>query len=472
MRVRSSLWVVLLLLAAGLEPARADAWGDARNAFLKAQKSDKWQDRVTGFAQLAGEDSAEAVTLVLGALAREGNAAVRTAAVRTLAAYASKGAIEALEKVVRAGKDPARLYVLLALAEQPGPSSKDLLIETLAAKDPAAAAQAALALGKKQVPEARPHLLALLQQKDGRLRAAGARGLRLLAGQAPGSVPGKPQAPAPAPLRTPEVLNALVDALDGAEGRERTDVIAALARLSGGDYGWDVPAWRAAASGTPAADIGRNPRLPATFFGVPVHGRRVVILVDTNVRTDDPHPFAETERLKELLKVPGARPIPWAGVRKIKEFLAAHVKRCLADLPAGTLFDLVMVGAKPHPAFGRLTPLNDGTRAQAIALLEGSKPEAGNDVLTALEGALDISGRADGVAWSLGPDELLYANVSIPWLAKEPENNDVLVVGPTISMKARLRMVPITTVGVSDHPHDLLSGLADATGGTYVALTQ
>ena len=461
--------MALLLLLSGPGGARGDDWGDARNAFLKAQKSEKWQDRLAGYAQVAGTDSADAVALVLGALLREENAAVRMAGIKTLAAYGTKGASEALTKVVRAGKDPARMYVLLALAEQNGAASKDLLLEMLQSKEPPVVAQAALALGKKQQLDSKSSLLALLQSKEARVRSAGARGLRLLAGSAEPPLPGKPPVLPPAALRAPDVLNALVDALEAAEGRDRTEVIRTLGRLTGADFGWDVAAWRAAAGGTPLADIGRNPKVGASFFGFPVHGRRVVILVDTNVRTDDPHPFAETERLKELLKVPGARPIPWAGVRKIKEFLAAHVKRCINDLPPGTLFELVMVGAKPHPAFGRLTPVNDGTRAQAIALLEESKPETGNDVLTALEGALDIAGKGDNVAWSLGPEELLYADVSIPWLAKE---NDAAVVTATIALKARLRMVPITTVGVGDHPHDLLSGLADATGGSYLGLTQ
>jgi hypothetical protein len=57
--------------------------------------------------------------------------------------------------------------------------------------------------------------------------------------------------------------------------------------------------------------------------------------------------------------------------------------------------------------------------------------------------------------------------VALPWLA---EHTDPVVIGPAIGLKARLRMVPITTVGVGEHPYDLLSQLAESTGGTYVGL--
>jgi hypothetical protein len=392
---------------------------------------------------------------------------VRLAAIKALAAYASKPAVEALYKAIRAGKDPARLYVVLALGEQPGPAGKEVLLEVLNGNDSAAAAQAALALGRKRLLEVRPHLLELLRHKDWRLRAAAARALRSMAGASQPPEPGKPLPAAPGELRGPEVLNALVDAIEIGEGRERADVIRALARLTGEDFGWDVAAWRALAGGAKAAGIARDPKHPAYFFGVPVHGRRVVILVDCNVRTEDAHPFTEMERLKEVMKVPGARPIPWAGVATLRQFVHAHVKRCITDLPTGTMFDLVLVGGKARSVFGRLMSANDGTKNTAILALEGAKLETANDMYTALDYALDIASRKDSVAWDVGPEEILYADVAMPWLA---ENTDPLVIAPAIALKARLRMVPITTAGVGEHPYDLLMQLADSTGGTYVGL--
>jgi hypothetical protein len=461
-------WLLLgLLLGVTPRAALADDWGEARKAFLKGQRSEKWQDRVAAYAELSFYDTAESVGEALSALSKEDHAAVRLAAIKGLAAYASKPAVEALHKTIRSGKDPARLYVILALGEQPGPAGKDVLLEVLTGRDAAAAAQAALALGKKQVLEARPHLLDLLKHKEWRLRAAAARALRALAGASQPPEPGKPLPPAPAVLRAPDTLNALVDAIEIGEGRERADVIGALARLTGADFGWDVAAWRAIAGGAKPADVARAPRHTAYFFGVPVHGRRLVILVDCNKLTEDAHPFTELERLKEVLKVPGARPIPWAGVRTLRQFLHGHVKRCINDLPSGTLFDLVLVAGKARPVFGKFTSANDGTKAAAIAALEESALDTANDMYTALDAALDIASRKDSVAWDAGPEEILYADVAMPWLA---ENTDPLVIAPAIALKARLRMVPITAVGVGEHPYDLLSQLAESTGGTYVGL--
>ena len=463
--------VLLVLGVLGSGPAHADDWADARKAFAKAQKSEDWRARSAGFGELSYFDNADVVGEVLSALAEEKHSAVLLAAIKTLASFQTKSAKEAVLAALRKGKDPVRLYVILALADQPGTDAKDALLEVLQGRDDQAAAQAAMALGKKQVLEALPHLQALLLHRDWRLRAAAARAIRLLAGPIPPALPGKPAPPAtPKALTTAEVLTPLVDALEAGQGRERSDLIATLARLTQQDFGWDVPAWRAFVAGTKVADIGRKPRHPIYFFGVPVHGRRVVLLSDNNVRTEDAHPFsADRARLQEVCKVPGARSVPWFELRTIKHLVNAHVKRTINDLPSGSLFDLIVVGGKARNVFGKLTSANDGSKLTAVTALEEAKPEAANDVFTALDAALDIASRKDSVAWDVGPEEILYAIVALPWLS---EQSDPAVVAAAIALKARLRMVPITMVGVGEHPYELCQTLAESTGGTYVNLSK
>ena len=309
--------LLLLVLAAVLlgspAPVRAaDDWAEARKTFLKAMKSDDWKVRSAGFGELSYFDDAAAVGEVLGVLASERHPAVLLAGIRVLGGFKTQPAQEAVAETVRKGKDPVRLYTILALADQPGAAGKEVLLEALQGKDGQAAAQAALALGKKQVMEALPHLLALLRHKEWRIRAAGARALRLLAGPIPSAQPGKPAPPAtPKALAAPDMLGALVDALESGEGRERADILQTLARLTQQDFAWDIPAWRAYVGGTPPADIARKPQHPAYFFGTPVFGRRVVVLVDNNVRTEDGHPFTDRARLQAVSAVPGARPVPW-----------------------------------------------------------------------------------------------------------------------------------------------------------------
>jgi hypothetical protein len=474
-RLLLPLLALLLGPALGLPgspaPAHAaDDWPEARKAFLKALKSDDWKVRSAGFGELSYFDNAAAVGEVLGVLASERHPAVLLAGIRALGGFKTLASQAALAEVVRKGKDPVRLYTILALADQPGTDGKDALLEVLQGRDAQAAAQAALALGKKQVMEALPHLLSLLHSKEWRVRAAAARAVRLLAGPIPTAQPGKPAPPAtPKALAGPDVLGALIDALEVGEGRERADVIQTLARLTQQDFGWDLPAWRAFASGTPAADIARKPQHPTYFFGVPVFGRRVVVLVDNNVRTEDAHPFSDRTRLQAVCAVPGARPVPWFELRTIKQLINAHVKRTVTDLASGSMFDLVVVGGKARSVFGKLSPANDGSKGTAITALEEAKPETANDVFTALDGALDIASRKDSVAWDVGPEEILYAIVALPWLS---EQSDPAVVAAAIALKARLRMVPITLAGVGEHPYELCQTLADATGGTYINLSK
>lgn len=460
----------VVLAARSTVPATAaDDWTEAKKAFAKALKSPDWKARSAGWSEISYHDTAESVAEALAALAKEEHPMVLLTAIRTLAGYGGKASKEALVQAVRKGKDPVRLYVLLALAEQPGEGAKEVLLEALASKDGTVAAQAALAMGRKQMLEAKPHLLALLQHKDWHLRAAGARGLRFLAGTPQPAQPGKPAPPAtPAALTGPEVLNALVDALTEGQGRERGDVIATLKRLTQQDFAYDPPAWRALAGGAKPDAIARNPLPCAYICGVPVLGRRVVVLTDNNVRTEDVIPF-DMARLRELGKVPGARDVPPFGIQTIKQFLNAHAKRLVNDLPDGTLFDLIVVGGKARDVFGRLTPANNGTRATAITALEAAKVETANDTFVALESALDLAGRKDSVAWDSGPEELVYLAVAVPWLA---ETTDPAVVAAAIALKARLRMVAINTVGIGEHPYELCQNLAESTGGTYVNLSK
>ena len=46
------------------------------------------------------------------------------------------------------------------------------------------------------------------------------------------------------------------------------------------------------------------------------------------------------------------------------------------------------------------------------------------------------------------------------------------VVAAAIGLKARLRMVPIHTVGIHFHPYDMCREIAALTGGVYVDLTK
>ena len=63
----------------------------------------------------------------------------------------------------------------------------------------------------------------------------------------------------------------------------------------------------------------------------------------------------------------------------------------------------------------------------------------------------------------------INATVNVP---NAGEIKEADVVAAAISLKARLRMVPIHTVGIHFHPYDMCRNIAQKTGGVYVDLTK
>ena len=78
--------------------------------------------------------------------------------------------------------------------------------------------------------------------------------------------------------------------------------------------------------------------------------------------------------------------------------------------------------------------------------------------------ALDLGGSKDGAAWTKGPDEIVFTACNAP---NEGEIKDPDVVAAAIALKARIRMVPIHTVGVETHSYTMMETIARETGGVY-----
>lgn len=462
------LMVVFVPLLGAAPMASADPWSEVRATFRAGQRQKEWQARREAYTLLGSFDGADAVEEALLALVRESNAAVILGGIEALARFESEEALAALAAAVRLGKGPRRTWALLALADHPGEAGKDVLLEVVQGRDAPAAAQAALGLGRKQVREAVPLLLGLLQSKDWQVRAAAARGLRDMPGrQITDPVTLRRSWPKPPAWLDPKsMLPPLVEALEVAQGRERADMIAALERISLVELGWDVSAWKSLVSGTPARDVKRNPSYPPYICGIPIYGRRVVLVLDASSCAEDAHPFTDRARLQELCKVPGARDVPWYQIRSTKQFYTAHMKRLIDDLPVGSsFFDVVFVGEKIRPVFGRLAPANLGTKAAATKEIDELPIMKGPDSLVGLNQALDVSGSSDALAWQLGPDEVVFMSCRVPW---DGEVTDQVVIGATLGLKARLRMVPVHSVGVGPHPFEMMLILAKETGATYL----
>jgi hypothetical protein len=268
-----------------------------------------------------------------------------------------------------------------------------------------------------------------------------------------------------------KVLWPLIDALKDATGALRGDLIATLEKITRKDYGDNHAAWVALARGEDVTEALLAQRVyPPHFFGVPIYGRRVVVVFDSSVLIDNVHPFTKRERLQELCKVPGGRDVPWFKIRSIRQFNFAWTRRFIQDMPTKRqYFELIFSGQKPSPVFGKLQRANASSKTKAIEALEELGSQNDNDILGVMDSALDIAGKKDSAAWAKGPDEILCVYSSVPWRAEE---TDPEVVGAAVGLKARRRQVKITAVGVHEHAYGMLKLFAEQSGGRYVALTQ
>ena len=455
-RPTSSLVAALLLAAAGLaagpQGAAAGDFADAKRTFKKGLESDDPAVRRQAFAALADHDGAAAVDEVASVLGRETDASVLLAGVRTLSAFRTPEATNAIVAAAKAAKGPKRLLLLVALRDQRGDGGKDFLAETATGTDPQAAAHAALGLGAKGVAGAADTLLGLLAHKDWQVRSAAARALAML-----GKNAGKEAAPR------------LLAALDAAEGRDRTDLVDALAAVTGQDFQDDPAAWKALLAGTAPAQVARAPRATTYFAGVAVRGKRVVLILDHSNCTDDPHPFQERTRLQDVCKVPGARDVPWMKLTTTADFLKAHGARLVNDLPEARSVGFVSAGGpRLDVRLVRPQPATAGTKAAIVKEIESMKAETGLDVLGAIQAALDAGGK-EPASWALGPDEIVYMGCGGPWLAPV---KDTALVGAAAGLRARLRCVPVHMVGVGAHHTDMFRTIADLSGGRYVNLAR
>ena len=468
--------LLLCLLLLGLGPVRRAAADDTKKVcktFRTALRRADWKAKRAAYLAIADRDSGEVVEEILDALAREENPAVVIAGIGVLAGFATEGARAALVEAVRKGKSNRKAYALMALSHQHGDASVPILTETVQGKDSVSAAQAALALGQKEVDASVPHLVGLLAHKDWQLRRAAAMALRNIAQpHAPRPRPGeetKAKAfkwPVPDFMRAPEVTQALVGALGIATGVDRQALVAALEAIHEVDLGLNLAAWKLVAAGRQVDErtLGKREHPPAAF-GIPLYGKRIVLIYDNSLRAGDPHRFGTGDRLLELCQVPGSeKPIFPARLLTVGRFAQAHYERCIRDMPSGVEFELITFNETIKPLFGRFVGANAAKRKFVDELFETIRPDDGIATYGVLSQALDVGGSNLAKSWKRGPDEIVFVTCNQPTRGDITDTN---VVAAAIALKARLQMVRVHTVGLESHPYDMLATMAKETGGVY-----
>ncbi len=435
-----------------MRPASAD-YDAAKKHFQDGLAQTDWKARRAGYQALLDYDGGPAALAILGALGAETNAAVEAAAVDGLARMRSKEATAALLASLGKGKAKERLLAAVALGKHVTPEVDAALIAVLAGKDAILAAQAALSLGTPGRAGAGPALLAALAHEAPQVRIAAMRALAAIAEKAAGA--------------------AIVARLATETGRVRGEAIRALETLAAKKMGDAPKKWAAWAKGEDPDAVDEKPALPPSFFGAPVTGVRVAFCLDRSLLMKDAHPWTGQEgrdRLEALCSPPDGDRIPWRQLKTKLQVTVAQLLHAVDGLPAGAKVEVITFAKEVGGVFDRkLVPANGANKKTLAAKLTTLEVDDGINLYDALTTALDLGGPTDEKAWKAGPDEIFLVTNNGPTAGVVA---DVDAVAPAIALRARLRLVPITVVGIGNHPFTLAETLAKRTGGVYLNLSK
>ena len=475
-RLVAALVFAVCVLSANFT-AHADERKDAIRAFHKTMKSEKdWKARVDALNTLAFYDGPGLVDVILdGAIADE-HPSVHRAAALMLSRLITPEAKDELVAELKKAKGRRMLVVMLALRQQMGKDGLDVVRKIADGKDLRAACQALIVMGQKQSVDDVSRLLEALASSHWQVRRAAAQALRLLAGEPPTkkkNPEGKMVLEEGDPPWVPEwypqdkVLPALVDGLEKPLGAERHDIVRTLHRITEQNYAYDVAAWRKLIGGEKPEAIESKPRLhPTHLFGVPIYGKRIVVVVDNAQQTDDPHGYSR-EFLQSLCVVPGARPIPWYQLKTKRQFIHACVRRFVQDKKDGTQFDVYFLTQSVTKANGKLVKANAASKKKAFTLIEKAKTSTGQDTMQGLLDAFMAGGKKDKHIWTKGPDEILYVASTVPWASPVIDQDHI---GAEIGFLASWHQIPVHTVGVGPHAFAMFQAISEAAGGVYRSL--
>ena len=449
------LWMIATLLGAGLVGARivrAD-YEAAKRQFQEHAHAADWKERRDAYRALTDHDGGPAATLILQALGTESHPAVVAGAMDVVGQMRSSGAKEAILAALAKGRPSERLLAVRALAGMLGADVDTALLAQLASGPPQIAAQAALALGRAGRASASGPLILALASDAWQVRVAVAKALAALGDKA--------------------ALQPLVERLKTDRGRARAEEITALELLTGRALGDSPLRWAAVAAGSDPNAIDEKPLLAPTFFGVPVTGERVVFVLDRSLNMKDAHPFLgpeQQERLKALCSPVDGERIPWRAIKTKLQLALAHLRHAVDGLPPGTRFEVLYFAADVQGVFGKKWAVAAGATKKTLDDALGKlEVDDGINLYEALLTALDLGGSTEDKAWKGGPDQVFLVTNN---MATASEVKDPDAITAAIALRAGLRMVPITTVGIGNHPFTLAEGLATKTGGRYVNLTK
>jgi hypothetical protein len=277
-----------------------------------------------------------------------------------------------------------------------------------------------------------------------------------------------------------EGVDLLIEALGSEDGRLQDDCARALRVLTGEDFGTNAAKWtsywetaRAEWTGPPEPEkeledgetpdpeaLARKAQANAEklkgrtgFFGIDTKSKRIVYVIDIsgsmNEKAGDEGEETRADRAKEELRT---------AVRALED---------------GSLFNIVFFAADTRLWKKTMTLADDETRKHALAFIDKAPVGGGTATYDALERGFDLGDVGKGRKRGADPDGDAKVDTIILLSDGRPS------VGRTINPDAiraavrewnRARRIALHTVAFGkDADHDFMRGLADDSGGTFVA---
>jgi hypothetical protein len=367
-------------LAAATAALWAALWASGARAGVASQEDTDWQnfkpvllaelqakeiERQTAAVQRLGAfDRAESAQAAFALLSSK-DERIADAAQGVVASFRSDGACEWLAKVFPTPQaEKVRMRLVRAFGGMSHPKIEEVLLKCLEAfKEREKLVPTIEALGAMRSKAAAPKLLKYLAAEN-------PFPLRLVATRALARIP------------TAEQIGPLVDCLQTAQGRMKQETWIALKTLTGESLGADGKLWRdwwekskAGFKLDEAGVLSRNlvnsdlgERADVDYYGLPIHAKRVVFVLDQSGSMNLGRPYRRIERVKEELC-------------RLIQGLAPDVRFNVI------FFSSRIVVWKPFA----LEPATPDWKAQAIKFVKSATADGATDTPKAMADALDIA---------------------------------------------------------------------------------
>ena len=276
-----------------------------------------------------------------------------------------------------------------------------------------------------------------------------------------------------AQLRSRDAIPALVGVLDRIRKaddprafgflRERTHTV--LRSLTGAILPADDPdAWQAfwesekdklevPKNAGPYGDDDTN-RTTTGFFGIPVHGQRVVFLIDISGSMQAAHPLPQhhtsTGRGIESTRL---------GAAKVE------LIRAIEGLPEDAHFNVIAFESRIDPLFNEMQPANSRVRSRVRDRVARLHASGGTNIWGALKSALDLRELSWGDTELPEVDEVFLLSDGAPSAGELTNANDIEA---AVREANRLKGVRIHTIYLGASDSGFMQRLADENGGRYV----